>query len=202
MASLLDAAPATVYFPIEHEDGEILNYVTIAVRSTNSSLGAETLRTIHSRAFPGTATPRIWRFRDAIKYDLSRQRLLSSVSGGFALLALTLVGTGLYGILGRTVTERRREIGIRMALGSERRRIVAALARSAGLRVTIGVVAGAALAAVGSRLVESLLYGVTPGNPGVALATLGLLAAVLAAAFVFPAVRAASINPMEAIREE
>ena len=203
LSSLLDPVPTAAYFPIERvSTGDTFSYATIAVRATNAKLGAETLRGIYGRNFPSAPLPRIWRFSDAIGYDLSRQRLLSSVSGGFALLALTLVGTGLYGILGRMVTEQRREIGIRMALGAQRGQIVSTLARSAALRVLIGVGIGVALAAAGGRFVESLLYGVTPGNPWVVLATLALLIAVLAAAFVFPAGRAAGVNPMEAIREE
>jgi predicted permease len=199
-ASLLEPAPEMVYMPLEQIQG--LNYFTIAVKTANSNLGADTLRNIYRREFPAAPLPRIERFSDAIDYDLSRQRLLSSVSGGFALLALTLVATGLYGILGRTVTERRREIGIRMALGAKRKQIVIALAKSAAMRVGVGVVAGVLLAAAGGKLMRSLLYGVTPGNPWVAFATLALLVAVLALAFVYPAGRAASVNPMEAIREE
>ena len=160
------------------------------------------LRRSHSRVFPGAAPLRTWLFRDAIDYDLSRQRLLSSVSGGFALLALALVATGLYGILARTVTERRREIGIRMALGAQRQQIVTSLAPTAAFRVAIGVVAGAALAATAGRLMQSLLYGVTPGSPWMSLTALVVLLAVLALAFVFPAGRAAAVDPMEAIREE
>lgn len=89
-----------------------------------------------------------------------------------------------------------------MALGAERKRIVAALARSAAIRIGVGVVAGTVLAALAGRLMKSLLYGVSAGSPLVALATLGLLLAVLTTAFVLPAGRAASIQPMEAIREE
>jgi ABC-type antimicrobial peptide transport system permease subunit len=200
-ASLMEPPPVMAYMSIE-QIPESLRYTTIAVRTTKAGLGAETLRNIYKREFPGAPLPRTWRFSDAIDYDLSRQRLLSSVSGGFALLALMLVATGLYGILGRTVTERRREIGIRMALGAKRKQIVGALAKSAALRVAIGVAAGALLAAAGGRLVQSQLYGVTPGNVWVVLATLGLLVVVLTVAFVIPAGRAASINPMEAIREE
>ena len=202
LSSLLDAAPLAAYFPIERDSGSSFNYASIVIRAANSGLAAQTLRGVYVRDFPGAPSPRTWRFSDAVDYDLSRQRLLSSVSGGFALLALTLVGTGLYGILGRMVTEQRREIGIRMALGARRGQIVTALARSAALRVLIGVGFGVALAAAGGRFVASLLYGVTPGNPWVVLDTVALLVAVLAAAFVFPAGRAASVNPMEAIREE
>ena len=146
--------------------------------------------------------PRTWLFRDAVNYNLSQQRLLSSVSGGFALLALALVATGLYGILARSVVDRRREIGIRMALGAQRQQIVSNLARTAALRIAIGVLAGAALAAMAGRLLQSLLYGVTPGSPSWPSPRSLVLLAVLVLAFVFPAGRAASIDPMEAIRDE
>jgi len=202
IASLLEPAPLAIYLPIERQIGQRFAYSTIGVRAANSETATNAIRRASSRVFPGAPLPRTWLFRDAVDYNLSRQRLLSSVSGGFALLALVLVASGLYGILSRTVTERRREIGIRMAMGAHRQQVVASLARSAALRVAIGVVAGAGLAAVLGRLMRSLLYGVTPANPQMALATLVVLAAVLGLAFVFPAARAASVDPMEALREE
>ncbi|MGC2620512.1 MAG: ADOP family duplicated permease [Acidobacteriaceae bacterium] len=200
--SLLDAAPLVVYHPIERQTADQFSYAAVGVRAATPQIGLDAIRRVSARVFPTLPAPRAFLFRDAINYDLSSQRLLSSVSGGFAILALALVAIGLYGILARTVTERRREIGIRMALGARRQQIVSALARTAALRIAIGVVAGAALAAGVGRLLQSLLFGVTPGSPMVALATLVLLLAVLAMAFVFPAGRAASVDPMEAIRDE
>jgi predicted permease len=201
-SSLLEPAPPVVYHPIERQTAEAFDYANIAVRAANPQLAADAIRRVYARVFPTLPPPRTFLFSDAVNYDLSRQRLLSSVSGGFAILALALVAIGLYGILARTVTERRREIGIRMALGARRQQIVSALARTAALRIGIGIVAGAALAAGVGRLLQSLLYGVTAGSPVVALATLVVLLAVLAMAFVFPAGRAASVDPMEAIRDE
>ena len=202
MRSLLDPAPLVVYSPFINDKDASFSYGSIGVRASNPALATAAIRQTYARVFPGAPAPRTWLFRDAIDYDLSRQRLLSMVSGGFALLALALVATGLYGILTRAVTERRREIGIRMALGAQRRQIVTNLARSAALRIAIGVVAGTALAAVAGRLLQSLLHGVTAGSPVMALATLTLLLAVLMMAFIFPAGRAASVDPMEAIRDE
>jgi ABC-type antimicrobial peptide transport system permease subunit len=200
--SLLDPAPLTVYQPIESMPAEAFTYATIGVRAATPQLGFDAIRRVSAREFPTLPAPRTFLFRDAINYNLSSQRLLSSVSGGFAILALALVAIGLYGILARTVTERRREIGIRMALGARRQQIVSTLARTAALRIAIGVVAGVAVAAGVGRMLQSLLYGVTAGSPVVALATLVLLLVVLAMAFVFPAGRAASVDPMEAIRDE
>jgi hypothetical protein len=201
MQSLLKPAPFLLYHLIQQEKHGFVSQF-LAVRSGNERLAAAAIQRTVARILPGAAPPKIYSFDQVVNDDLSRQRLVSSVSGGFALLALALVATGLYGILSRTVTERRREIGIRMALGAQRQQIVSNLARAAALRIAIGVLAGAALAAMAGRLLQSLLYGVTPASPVMAIATLAVLLAVLALAFVFPAGRAASIDPMEAIRDE
>jgi predicted permease len=202
MKSLLAPAPLVVYLITGHQTPGVYGYATAAVRAVNPQLAEDAIRRVYAREFPMLPPPVTWRFHDAVNADLSQQRLLSSVSGGFALLALALVATGLYGILARAVVERRREIGIRMALGAQRRQIVSTLARGAAMRVAIGVAAGAGLALLAGRLLRTLLYGVTGASPAIGLATLVLLLAVLALAFVFPAGRAASIDPMEAIRDE
>jgi putative ABC transport system permease protein len=202
MQSLLAPAPLVVYELTGKQMPGVYGYATAAVRAANPQLAADAIRRVYARVFPTLPPPRTWLFRDAVNVDLSRQRLLSSVSGGFALLALALVATGLYGILARTVVERRREIGIRMALGAERRQIVSTLARTAAFRIALGVVAGAALAALAGHLLQSLLFGVTAASPLIGALTLLLLLIVLTLAFVFPAGRAASVDPMEAIRDE
>ncbi|MGB6131270.1 MAG: ADOP family duplicated permease [Acidobacteriaceae bacterium] len=201
MQSLLKPAPKALYMLYE-QDGKPFVPGYLGVRASSDGLAAEAIRRTVEQILPGATAPRIYTLDRVVNDDLSQQRLLSSVSGGFALLALALVGAGLYGVLSRAVTERRREIGIRMALGAERRRIVATLAQSAAVRIGIGVAAGTALAALTGRLMRSLLYGVTAADPLVALMTLALLVVVLVTAFVVPAGRAVSIQPMEAIRDE
>ncbi len=202
MASLLQPAPAMVYFPIERETDAAFTYSTIAVRAANSQLGTDAIRSTAVRVFPSAASPRIYLFRDAANSDLSRQRLLGSVSGGFALLALALLATGLYGILSRTVTEQQSEIGIRMALGARREQIVSTLARTAAVHVGVGLIAGVLMAALAARLLRTLLFGVSFQSPEIALATLGVLLGVLILAFVVPAARAASVDPIKALRME
>ena len=134
--------------------------------------------------------------------SLSRQRFLSMVLGVFALVALTLAAIGTYGVLSYVVNERRREIGIRVALGASSGEIVRLVLgqgmKSAALGVGIGL-AGALALANGTR---SLLFAVSPTDPltyvGVAIA---LFAVALVASF-FPAHRALRINPLEAIRSD
>ena len=201
IGSLAKPAPMALY-NFYAQDKHPWTPSLVAVRSSNGGLAASAIRREAAQFLPGALPPEIYTFDQAVDADLSRERLLSSVSGGFALLALALVGAGLYGVLSRAVTERRREIGVRMALGAQRKRIVAALARGAALRIGIGAAAGVGLAALAGRLLHSLLYGVSAASPLVGLVTLGLLLAVLTAAFIVPAGRAASVQPMEAIREE
>lgn len=201
MQSLLQPPPMMVYSLIQQEK-PMFTYQIVAVRAKSGALAASAIRRAVAKYFPGTDPPLIYSFRRVVDADLNQQRLLSGVSDGFALLALLLVATGLYGILSRHVVERRREIGIRMALGAERGAIVRQLARTTAIRIAIGVAAGGALALTAGRLMHSLLYGVTFHSPSIVLATLATLLGVLAIAFVIPAARAASVDPAEAIRDE
>ena len=201
MQSLLSPAPLTVYSLMQQQKRNFMHQV-VAVRAQSQALAAAAIRRAAAKYFPGTEPPLIYSFRQVVNADLNQQILLGRVSGGFALLALLLVATGLYGILSRHVTERRKDIGIRMALGAERGAIVRQLARTTAIRIAAGVLAGGALALVTGRLMHSLLYGLTFHSPAVVLATLVTLLGVLALAFVIPAARAASVDPAEAIREE
>jgi predicted permease len=202
LASMLQPPPLTVYHSIEQQETGAFIYPTLAVRGANPGLASDAIHSVASRVLPGTTSPRTWLFRDAIDFDLGRQRLLGSVSGGFALLALALLGTGLYGVLMRWVAEQRREIGIRMALGAQRDHIVGALAQIAGVRVAIGAAAGVVLAAASAHVLRPLLYGVSLGSPRIIVPTMAVLLLVLAIGMVVPVTRAACTNPAEIIRDE
>ena len=202
MTSLLQPPPPLVYLPIERQTGDAFTYATIGVRAATPNLAADAIRRAFPHVFPGAPLPKTYLFRDAINSNLSRQRLLGSVSAGFAVLALALLATGLYGILSRTVTERRRDIGIRMALGAKREQIVIGLARTAVVRIGIGLAVGALMASFAARLLRSQLFGVSFQSPEIALSTLAVLLCVLFFAFIVPARRAASIDPMQALRTE
>lgn len=201
-SSLLDPAPLMAYFPLEEQSSQTFADSTIAIRAASSQFASDAIHSVSAHVFPGMPLPKTWIFREAVDHDLSRQRLLSGVSSGFAVLALVLVATGLYGILSRTVIEQRREIGIRMALGARRKEVVTALAKNTAMRIGMGVIAGMILAALASRLMHSFLYGVTFQSPQILITTFGVLFCVLMLAFVFPAARAAAIDPVDAIRDE
>jgi predicted permease len=129
-------------------------------------------------------------------------RIAATLLGAFALLALTLAAVGTYGVMTQMVARRRREIGIRVALGA-RREDVLALAMAAGMLPTLlGVAFGAAFALVLSRWMTSLLFGVSPQDPWTFGATAALLLLVGALSCFFPARSAATASPSRSLRTE
>lgn len=141
-------------------------------------------------------------FKTQIREGLMRERLMATLSGFFGFLAVLLASVGLYGVLSFMVTQRRNEIGIRMALGADRARIMKLILRDAALLLVIGLAIGGVLGVFAARLAGSMLYGLKPGDPlTVALAIL-LLGVVALFASYLPARRAARQDPMIALREE
>ena len=130
------------------------------------------------------------------------QRFLSLLIGSFAGLAMLLAAIGIYGVLSYAVTQRTREIGIRMVLGASRWRVLATVLREGAVLAAIGFAAGMAGAWASGRVLANLLHEVRPGDPTVLLAAGGVLAAVALVACYLPARRAASLDPMNAIRYE
>jgi predicted permease len=133
---------------------------------------------------------------------LLRERTVAVLGGSFGALALALAAIGLYGLMSYAVEQRRREIGIRMALGAQARRIVGSIVRD-GLTVTIiGVAAGLVLAFATTTFVKSLLFGVELHDPLTLAASALLLIVVTIVASLAPALRAARTDPMLVLRSE
>jgi putative ABC transport system permease protein len=122
--------------------------------------------------------------------------------GSFAVLALLLAGIGLFGVLSYTVSQSTNEIGLRMALGAEQTTVVGTVVRSALATSVVGIVVGLVAAYALTRMIESFLYGVSPTDPATAAAVAGVLLLVAGLAALVPALRAASVNPMTALRAE
>jgi putative ABC transport system permease protein len=141
-------------------------------------------------------------FKTQIRDTLVRERLMASLSGFFGLLAGILATIGLYGVISYMVVRRRNEIGIRMALGADRGRVLALIMQEAGLLLGIGLAIGTALALISTRTASALLYGLKPYDPPTLILAGLALALVAAIASYLPAFRATRIQPTEALREE
>jgi putative ABC transport system permease protein len=140
--------------------------------------------------------------RQRIDDSIRVPRTLALLSGFFGGLALLLAMIGLYGVTSYTIGRRRNEIGVRLALGAARSKVVAMLVGETGWLVGIGAAAGLALTFGATRLVSSLLYGIKPTDPAtLAVSVLSLVVLGLGAALV-PARRAARMNPLAALRED
>ncbi|HUE85902.1 MAG TPA: ADOP family duplicated permease [Vicinamibacterales bacterium] len=139
---------------------------------------------------------------DSIDRSLSEERLFAWMLSLLAGLGFVLASLGVYGLVAQTTTERRREFGIRIAIGAGRRDIVRLVARYALVVSSIGVALGLGLAFYATRLVQSMLFGVTRFEPMVYAAAVVTLVAVVAFACIPPALRAIRVQPVEVLRAE
>jgi putative ABC transport system permease protein len=181
----------------------MLKTVVSFVVKTQTNIPVETvMRSLFHRYAPGLALDQFQTMQAAVEKNTFGERLGLYLVSSFAGLAVVMVVAGLYGVLSQLVSFRRREIGVRMALGATRASVAQMVLRQGSVLVGAGLGAGLVLAFTGARLVKSFLYHVQPldgwsyAAVSVALAIIGLLAAL------FPARRAAAIEPMQALREE
>jgi putative ABC transport system permease protein len=175
---------------------------TIVLRTDRDPLVlAPAMRAAAAAVDPQVPIAAIRPMTDVVDTALTAPRLTSQVMGGFAGVALVLSAIGLLGLLLYLVAQRTQEIGIRMAIGASRREVVRFVFVE-GMRVTIvGVAIGLVLSALGVRALANLLYGVKPWDPLTWIVAPAVLVAVAAIACVVPAMRAAAIDPLKALRQ-
>jgi macrolide transport system ATP-binding/permease protein len=181
------------------------NFVAVAIRTVGDekAILPEVIKTIHS-IDPSLGTYGEITMSDQINSTQSAlmHRFSTWIVGGFACIALVLSVVGLYGVVAYSVSQRTREIGVRMALGAQRSTVYRMVMRQAGLLTAVGVTIGLLSAGGCSMLMTKLLFGVRPWDISTLTAVAVVLAASSLAASFLPAHRAASVNPIEALRTE
>jgi len=137
-----------------------------------------------------------------VNNNMRQERLIAQLSTAFGGLALLLACIGLYGVLSYAVMQRTNEIGIRMALGAERSRVIGMILRETAVLLLIGLAVGVPASLACARLIESKLYGLKPADPFTLAVALGIMTAVAAASGYLPARRASRVDPLIALRYE
>jgi predicted permease len=191
-----------VYYPFEQSPGTFFSVLARTAGDERVLLPAMAAAIRGLGSDVGTRNPAVMRDRIAESPVAALRRSSAWLAGGFAALALVLSVIGLYGVVAYSVGQRTREIGLRMALGAGRGSVYRLVLGEAGRLVAVGLAFGAVAAAWAARLIGSLLFGTSPWDaPTLAGVAVILASAALGASYV-PARRAASVNPIEALRVE
>jgi putative ABC transport system permease protein len=197
----LEEAPAPqMYFPLFQD---AFGNAYIAVRSTqpSSAVASEIRSTLHA-IDPNLALASVHTMGDLVSEASARRRFQTSLLTVFAAIALFLALVGLYGLMAYSVSRRTREVGIRMALGAQRSDVLFLVLKKAALLLALGLVSGLAASWFATRAISAFLFGVGQHDPTTIISVCALLSVCGLIAALIPARRAASIDPMQALRAE
>ena len=200
--ALRETPPNMVYQPLD-QSREPPEALTAAIRTTGDPAAMASLVRQEVRALSSdVAVMWVRTMRQQIAAATTSERLLATMSTAFAVLALLLACIGLYGVISYDVASHTREIGIRLALGADRSTVLAGVLQPTVRIIGIGLALGLGGALLTSRLVETLLFGLTPRDPAALVATVVTLTVAALTAGYLPARRAARIDPAVALRAE
>jgi len=196
-----ETAKPMAYFPYTQISGTSTMHIELRTEGAPTAL-LPLLRRIVAEFGPDLPLLEPMTQQEQFERSYTDERLSARLAVCFGLLAALLMATGLYGTLSYRVNRRTAEIGVRMALGAQRRQLLWMILRESLAVSVAGLVLGLPLAVAGARVLRSMLFGLGPGDPlAFTAAILGLAAVVLAASMI-PARRATNVNPMEALRCE
>jgi predicted permease len=200
-SSVRDPAPPTMYVP--YLQATAINSAAFEVRTAGdpaAAIGAirEAVREVH----PTLPLMNVNTQMERVEQRLTQEKVFAQAYALFGGLALVLASIGLFGLMSYSVARRTNEIGIRMAIGAERRDVLSLVMRESMALVAAGVAVGLAIAAVASRLVESQLFGVAATDGVTTALAVATMIAVSAIAGYVPARRASRVDPITALRYE
>jgi predicted permease len=181
----------------------VLPTLNIVLRTTlpPASLRTE-LEAVVREGDPSVPIVRLRDMESVFNQSIERPRLLAQLLGGFAGLALLLAAIGTYGVLSYMVAERRREIGIRMALGADQGNVLTAVMKQGLTLTVVGLIVGLAGALAMNRLIASMLFGVQPTDPATLVAVVTTITIVAVVACLLPAWKASRVDPIVVLRED
>jgi predicted permease len=199
-SSVRDPGPPTMYRSVLQGPARSLNVV---LRTVSDPLTmTETVRAAMREVDPTLPIQRFTSQTEQISLRFAQERLFATAYTAFGALALVLACIGLFGLMSYNVARRTSEIGIRMALGAQRRSVVGMVMIESMLLVGIGVALGLAAALWAGRFVKTVVYGLSANDPLTIAAAVALIAVVSALAGYLPARRASNVDPMEALRQQ
>jgi predicted permease len=178
------SSPMTLH--VRTANTTIVPYIRRAIQAMDLHVPLYNLQTIETR----------------IDESLKQERLVSTLVSMLGFLGTVLAGFGLYGMISYSVVQRTREIGTRMALGATPRNVLATFVRKALVVTVGGILCGIPLSLVAARVFSGLLYGVSPADPSTVLTSTTMLLLIAALAALVPALRAARVDPLHALRQE
>jgi macrolide transport system ATP-binding/permease protein len=199
----LDAEVQPVLYTSFNQEPDDAFFIVVRTAQAPQELAKSLEGTIH-RIDPDILTFNTDTMEDRIQHTQSSYLHRSSawLVGGFAAMALLLGVVGLYGVIAYSVSQRTKEIGVRMALGAQRASVYQLILGEAGRLMASGILAGAVCSVVAASLMRRLLFGTAPWDAGTLAGVAVVLAASALLASYIPARRAASVNPVEALRAE
>jgi putative ABC transport system permease protein len=192
-----------VYMPLDQFTFPFMWPQQLVVRASGDPLAlADAVRQVIRDIDPDQPVSSVRTMREVIDFKLASRNTQLTLIGSFALIALLLAAAGLYGVLSYTVSQRTNEIGLRIALGAQERSVVGAVIRSALAAALLGIGIGLVAAFAFTRTIASFLYDVSPADPITAVGVAAMLLVVSILAAFVPARRAASVDPVTALRAE